>query len=168
MVSPSSHFLADSAPERLLADVRPDRCAPKIREASLLTPCRLCMAQPTITHTPPEIPKPVILQMRWANAWWTASGQHLLPAGPLVLALRRHLSDLPVLQADQCCTYAPFTTGRVCSQQVNIPPTFIPAPGTQGSSEPEQKHANNNKNIVGPWGLRVCNVRGWSPHLFFM
>ena len=73
--------------------------------------------QPTVTHLPPEIPQPVFMQMRWATAWWTARAPCLLPAAPLVLALRRHLG-LPVLVADQLCGYAPLTTGRVCSARL--------------------------------------------------
>ena len=57
------------------------------------------------------------MQMRWATAWWTARAPCLLPAGPLILALRRHLG-LPVPAADQTCGYAPLTTGRVCSSRL--------------------------------------------------
>ena len=73
--------------------------------------------KPTVTHLPPEIPKPVFMQMRWATAWWTARAPCLLPAAPLILALLRHLG-LPVLEADQLCHYAPLTTGRVCSARL--------------------------------------------------
>ena len=109
-------------PDRILADVAPAHYARKLRESlyaalgeALRKDCP--WLQPTVTHLPPEIPKPVFMQMRWATAWWTARAPCLLPAAPLVLALRRHLG-LPVLAADQLCGYAPLTTGRVCSARL--------------------------------------------------
>ena len=116
-----SAFLPHS-PERLLANVKPLHYARTLREAmyaalgeSMRQDCP--WLQPTVTHLPPDISKPVFMQMRWATAWWTASTPCLLPAGPLLLALRRHLG-LPVLKPDQLCHYAPLTTGRVCSARL--------------------------------------------------
>ena len=64
-------------PDRLLADVTPAHYARTLRDAlyaalgeALRHDCP--WLQPTVTHLPPDIPKPVFMQMRWATAWWTA------------------------------------------------------------------------------------------------
>ena len=72
--------------------------AAKIREAlyghlgeSLRNDCvRLWAA---IAHLPPEILRPVWLQLRWATAWWTSSGP-ISSAPPLILAPRCDLACL--------------------------------------------------------------------------
>ena len=78
-------------PDRILAKVSPLHYASKLREAlyaalgeSLRQGCP--WLQPTVTHLPPEIAKPVILQMRWA----TVGGRPALRAFSLLV-----LSFLP-------------------------------------------------------------------------
>ena len=84
-----STFLPQS-PDRILANVTPAHYARTLREAlyaalgeALRKDCP--WLQPTVTHLPPEIPKPVFMQMRWATAWWTARAPCLLPAAPTYL-----------------------------------------------------------------------------------
>ena len=116
-----AHFLLVSL-ERLLADTHPGKAVYGPPGEALRQNC--VWLRPPVSSLPSEIAKPVFLQLRWATAWWTSSGSNLLPASPLILALRRHLG-LPVFAPPQTCGYAPLTTGQVCSARVGEYSTHV-------------------------------------------
>ena len=107
-----------TAPETILVQGEMKTAAERLsKEVYAFVGCQICTYCPWLAprsfHLPDSLALPGPCQLRWASAWWTATPSTYLLAGPLRLAVRRHLG-LPVFAPDIRCQYAPLRTGRTC------------------------------------------------------